>query len=337
MSKKIISIMLAVIMLVSAMCISVSAATGKAGDYYYTDIKSYVRGQLIDSYNIGGTTVILVESLRTYGFNVDWNPDARTLTITDFKGAATSSATPTATGAIGAVAGSYYHTDIVTYFNGVAIESYNLGGQTVIPATKLRDFGYNVVWDADNRRVLIETDPTQLASIPAASVSSFDNVTVKAEQIYHGTTKLIANSITFNGWTLVTSNDCYIETSLDKKNYIPFRAVADCLGITYGWDSASSTIAVSVPSDNVIKPANQKIKSNYKTFGTIEYEIQDIVLNIRNGEELHSDVDAVLYGSEIFVEAKDLAEALNFFCVNQVDFYTETMMYMVYSGMVNPY
>ena len=38
MSKKIISIMLAVIMLVSAMCISVSAATGKAGDYYYTDI-----------------------------------------------------------------------------------------------------------------------------------------------------------------------------------------------------------------------------------------------------------------------------------------------------------
>ena len=103
MSKKIISIILVVIMLVSAMCISVSAATGKAGNYYYTDIKSYVRGKLIDSYNVGGKTVILVEALRTYGFNVDWDGNARTLTITDTKGTATSSATAAANGAIGAV------------------------------------------------------------------------------------------------------------------------------------------------------------------------------------------------------------------------------------------
>lgn len=336
MSKKIISIILVVIMLVSAMCISVSAATGKAGNYYYTDIKSYVRGKLIDSYNVGGKTVILVEALRTYGFNVDWDGNARTLTITDTKGTATSSATAAANGAIGAVAGSYYHTDIVTYFNGVAIESYNLGGQTVIPATKLRDFGYEVVWDGDNRRVLIETNASQITAAPSVT-SAFDNVIVKDAQVYHGTPRLISSSITFNGWALVTSGDYYIETSLDKKNYIPFRPVADCLGITYGWDSASSTLTVNVPADNDIKAANQKIKPNYKTFGAVEYELKDIVLNIKNGDKAFNGIDAVLYGSEILVEANDLADALGFFCVNQVDFYTATMMYMVYSGMVAPY
>lgn len=333
MFKKVISIMLATIMLASLMCIGVSAAYGKAGNYYYTDIKSYVRGQLIDSYNVGGKTVILVEALRTYGFNVVWNDSTRTLTITDTKGTAKSSATDSANGPIGAVAGSYYHTDIVTYFNGTAIESYNLGGQTVIPATKLRDFGYNVIWDGDNRRVLIDTNASSLVTGGA----SINNVTIKPQQTYHGTSNLITQSATFNGMALVTSNDCYIETSLDKKNYIPFCAFADCLGISYGWDSSSSTLTVSVPRDKDIKAANSKMKSNYKTYGTIQYELKDIVLNIKNGNETFNGVDAILYGNDVFVEAKDLAEALNFFCVNQVDFYTETMMYLVYSGMVQGY
>ena len=336
MIKKIISVMLVTVMIASLMCAGVNAASGKAGNYYYTDIKSYVRGQLIDSYNVGGKTVILVEALRTYGFNVDWDGNARTLTITDNKGAAKSSATATANGPIGAVAGSYYHTDIVTYFNGVAIESYNLGGQTVIPATKLRDFGYNVVWDGDNRRVLIETNPSQIVAAPIVQSSKITNVTLKEVQSHHGTASMIKNSATFNGWALVTSNDCYIETSLDKKNYVPFCAFADCLGISYNWDSATSTLTVNVPEDKNIKPANQKMKPNFKTYGSIQYELKDIVLNIKNGDDVHN-VDAVIYGSEVFVEAQNLATALNLFCLNQVDFYTKTMMYMLYSGMVNPY
>ena len=333
MLKKIISVAVATIMLVSLLCVGVSAAYGKAGNYYYTDIKSYVRGQLIDSYNVGGKTVILVEAMRTYGFNVTWDGNARTLTITDTKGTASSSATASANGPIGAVAGSYYHTDIVTYFNGVAIESYNLGGQTVIPATKLRDFGYNVIWDGDNRRVLIDTD----ASAVVAGGTEINNVTLKPQQTYHGTSNLITCAPTFNGQALITSNDCYIETSLDKKNYVPFRAFADCLGISYSWDSATSTLSVSVPDDKDIKAAATKIKPSYKTYGTIQYELKDIVLNVKNGGELHSNVDAILYGSDVFVEAQDLATVLNLFCVNQVDFYTETMMYLIYSGMVQGY
>lgn len=329
MIKKLTCISLVIIMLVSMLCAGVNAAFGKAGDYYYTDIKSYVRGQLINSYNIGGKTVITAEDLRSYGFNVYWDAAGRALYITDISGKAVSNATNAANGPIGAVAGSYYHTDIVTYFNNTPIESYSLDGVTVFPATALRNFGYNVIWDGNNRRVLIDTD----ASTFVAGSAEITNVTIDPNQTYHGTITMVADAVNFNGMRMITSHDCYIETSLDKKIYVPFRAFADCLGISYAWNSATSTISVSVPDDKIIAPKESKLKSNYKMYGTIDYEIKDIILNIVNGDEVHNNVDAIIYGTEVFVEAQDLAAALNFFCVNQVDYYTETMMYLVYSGL----
>lgn len=332
MIKKLTCISLVMAMLISMLCIGVNAAYGKAGDYYYTDIKTYVRGQLINSFNVGGKTVITAEDLSSYGFIVRWDANARALYVSDTNGKAVSNATNSANGVIGAVAGSYYHTDIVTYFNNTPIESYNLGGKTVFPATALRDYGYNVDWDDANRRVLIATD----ASTFVAGSAEITNVTLKPNQTYHGTIALVKNAANFNGLRMVTSNDCYIETSLDKKIYVPFRAFADCLGISYNWNSAISTISVSVPDDKIIEAKQSKPKSNYKMYGSIDYEIKDIVLNIVNDGKTHSNVDAIVYGTEVFVEAQDLASALNFFCVNQVDYYTQTMMYLVYSGIYQP-
>ncbi|MEE1043511.1 MAG: stalk domain-containing protein [Clostridia bacterium] len=331
MIKKLISLTLIIVMISSVLCISTNAS-GVAGNYYYTDIKSYVRGQLIDSYNVGGKTVILCEALQSYGFNVLWNGTDRTLTITDRYGSATSNASDSLSGAIGAVAGNYFYTDIVTYFNGVKMESYNLGGRTVIPATALRDLGYDVVWDDANRRVLIDTDTANFV----AGTSAIDNVTIKPNQTYHGTIAITADAVNFNGNRLITAHDCYIETSLDKKIYVPFKAFADCLGISYSWNSGTSTLSVSVPADKIIAAKQSKLKTNYKNYGVVEYEIRDIVFNIVNGGKTYNNVDAVVYGTEVFVEAQSLATALDFFCVNQVDFYTKTMMYLVYSGMYQP-
>lgn len=328
MIKKLISVTIIIIMIASTLCISANAA-GVAGKYYYTDIKTYVRGQLIDSYNVGGKTVILCEALQDYGFNVYWDANNRTLSITDVHGKAVSNASNSLSGAIGAVAGSYYYTDIVTYFNGVKMESYNLGGRTVIPATALRALGYDVIWDNANRRVLIDTDTTSFV----AGSAEINNVTINPNQTFHGTVSITADAVNFNGNRLVTSHDCYIETSLDKKIYVPFKAFADCLGISYSWNSATSTITVNVPDDKIIAAKGSKLKTNYKNYGVVEYEIKDIVLNIVNGAKTHSNVDAIVYGTEVFVEAQSLATALDFFCVNQVDFYTKSMMFLVYSGI----
>ena len=52
------------------------------GSYYETDIVTTLNGSPIESYNIGGRTFISAEAMRDFGYNVDWNESARTLTIT---------------------------------------------------------------------------------------------------------------------------------------------------------------------------------------------------------------------------------------------------------------
>ncbi|WP_202708845.1 hypothetical protein [Sporosalibacterium faouarense] len=47
------------------------------GEYYYTDIETYINGELIESWNIGGETFISIEDLSNYGFNVEWNQELR--------------------------------------------------------------------------------------------------------------------------------------------------------------------------------------------------------------------------------------------------------------------
>lgn len=324
MIKKTLSIILTIVIMASMLCTVSNAATGVAGNYYYTDIKTYTRGQLMNSYNVGGKTVIVAEDLRSYGFKVDWNATNRTLSITDVKGAVSSNATKASIGPIGAVAGSYYHTDIVTYFEGKQIESYNLNGVTVIPATILRDFGYDVIWDGENRKVYINDK------------EDFAGIKIKANQTYHGTLSLVTEPVYFNGQRLITDNNIYIETKLDKKVYIPFKAVVDALGIKYTWDSATSTATVTVPEDKDINPAKTEPRNNSKKYGTIKHEIKDIEFNIVKGKDKYA-VDAVIYGSTVMVDANDFADAIGMFCINQVDIYTSTMMYMIYSGMVQGY
>lgn len=56
---------------------------------------------------------------------------------------------------IGAVAGSYYSTDIVTTLNGEEIHAINIGGQTLISAEDMRHYGFSVVWDSDNRTLSV--------------------------------------------------------------------------------------------------------------------------------------------------------------------------------------
>lgn len=324
MFKKFISIMMVILMVAST--VAIAAKPGDiAGNYYYTDIKTYLRGQLLDSYNVGGKTVIVAEALKDYGFVVGWDGNARQLTITDMKRKAQSTAIGGPQGTVGAVAGTYYHTDIVTIFNEVKVESYNLGGITVIPANALKDLGYKVEWDEANRQVLIDT----VGSVATNPVIS--NTTVKPTQVYHGNYVLRAEAPNFNGKRLVTSKDIMIETSVDQKTYVPFKAFADCMGIAYSWNSGTSTITVSVPSDSQLVAQKTTYAPVFKTYGNIEYEIKDIILYIENNG-VKKEVDAIIYGNEVMVDGSSLGPALGMFCVNRCDFYTTTAMYYLFTN-----
>lgn len=56
-----------------------------AGNFYETDIKTYLNGKEIESYNIGGRTYIVAECMKDHGYDVVWDEESRTLSITKSK------------------------------------------------------------------------------------------------------------------------------------------------------------------------------------------------------------------------------------------------------------
>ena len=137
------------------------AASGDiAGQYYSTDIHTYVNGYEIDSINIGGQTLIKAEDMKYFSFNVDWGEDTRSLYVreTEYAENGTPPTIKKSNYPSGMVLGDYYETDIVTYLDGHEITAYNTGGITYIWAEQMRDFGYEVIWN-ENDRTLKITSP----------------------------------------------------------------------------------------------------------------------------------------------------------------------------------
>ena len=65
----------------------VESDTDKAGSAYRiydTDIKTYLKGEIIHSYNIGGRTVVQIDELTKYG-NFEWNADDRRVDVRIFE------------------------------------------------------------------------------------------------------------------------------------------------------------------------------------------------------------------------------------------------------------
>lgn len=135
-----------------------------AGNVYSTDIVTYIYSAPITSYNIGGKTCIDAEILNWhYGFDVYWHENERHLEITD-KGERFVSLQAMSGELVESKASNpreivynYIETDIITTLNGREIESYNIGGRTVICAETMRSFGYIVEWSEEKRTLTIST------------------------------------------------------------------------------------------------------------------------------------------------------------------------------------
>lgn len=146
--KKIVASVLVISML---WAVPVFAKSGDiAGVYYSTDILTTLNGVGIDAINIGGETLISAEAMRDYGYSVVWNGEERTLDIYS-KQDQKVTAEPNIenpTKPAGTVLGNYYETDIVTCIDGTPVTAFNIGGWTYIHAEKLREIGFDVIWDA---------------------------------------------------------------------------------------------------------------------------------------------------------------------------------------------
>ncbi|MBR5508121.1 MAG: hypothetical protein IKV88_08750 [Clostridia bacterium] len=121
----------------------------------YTDIIASINQYNIASYNINGYTAVVAEDLRNYGFDVQWNPDERSLYISR---ASTNDITSVyiapqiSKSMIGTKAQSVLYTDIKTYINNKEVTSYNIDGKTIIYFNDLATFG-NVSYSDYTRRL----------------------------------------------------------------------------------------------------------------------------------------------------------------------------------------
>ena len=153
-------IMILITVFCCAFGISASAANGDVvGHIYSTDIRAYINGVEVPSYNIGGKTVVVVEEATT---DSNYYDDHRTLLLGSLSPEYIKGGQSTQSGAVGQLVGDILETDIKTYKYDKELTSYNLGGKTAVVIEELggdnefSDIGGKYVWDGANRTISLE-------------------------------------------------------------------------------------------------------------------------------------------------------------------------------------
>ena len=170
--KRLFTAALSAALLLSLALPSSAAGTGRAVDWaLYTDITAQINGHPLRSYNVNGSTAVVAEDLRGYGFQVLWDAEDRTLSVeraADSTGCPALPASwpdytpPALTQPVGTRAQPILSTDIDTYVAGQYVRSCNIGGETLICFSDLAPYGA-VSFDEDSRTAeLTLGDPMQI-------------------------------------------------------------------------------------------------------------------------------------------------------------------------------
>lgn len=144
--------------------LNVNAANGDiAGTIYSTDIKAYINGIEVPSYNIGGKTAVVIEEiLKEDSHSYSYSDYYRTLKIWSLSPKALVSGTSKSAEKSGIPTGRIYETDIITSMYDTELSSYNLGGRTAVVIEELggdKEFsklGGRYVWDEQSRTISLE-------------------------------------------------------------------------------------------------------------------------------------------------------------------------------------
>ncbi len=309
------------------------AAVGDViGNIYATDIVTYLNGMKIPSYNIGGETVIVVEDLEKYGFQVEWNEEGRYLTADANRMPETvPEYIPPKKGSPGKIIGNIYETDIRVSINDKHVKEkhvYNIGGRTVIEVSGISEFdsneehygtfgrsgysrhGFHFVWHPKERIVEIE-----------AIMGG------KEVQTDFGT--FLLNSITFAGpyvTNYTDSKEAYEtnNTSLGYSNFSDFEGnnifyfdhdeqYGDNKYINLESLLEMADITVKEQKENmlVLEKGTKQALHTYEDAYNINTHPQygmlgSVTLKSSNCPE--KEFSVFVYGGEIYIEEKDIAE-----------------------------
>ncbi|MCZ8516248.1 hypothetical protein O9H85_28410 [Paenibacillus filicis] len=146
------------------------------GSVLSTDIRAFVNGEAIRSMNIGGNTAIVVEDLRSYGFDVSWDPPERRVDIYPNPGKKIQPAyTSDVSGnhAQGNKIADVLATDIRTVALGKEIPSFNIGGKTAVFLQDLAPLLGRLEWNGETRTVSFTENKAAAADGRAAQSAEY--------------------------------------------------------------------------------------------------------------------------------------------------------------------
>ena len=152
------------------------------GDVLYSDITAYINGYAIPTSIIAGKTLVVVEDLSNYGFDVTWNGKDKTLKVEQNKNKKITPLKVTKnTKPVGTVKAKYLYTDIKTYLSGNQVESYAINGVTLIDFELLAKYGA-ISWDGKKREISLALGTsTQTNTNSSSSSASTPNPTTNAK------------------------------------------------------------------------------------------------------------------------------------------------------------
>lgn len=135
----------------------------KIGEAYHTDIVVYINNYAIPSYAVNGTSVVVAEDLRNFGFDVAWDYFSRSLTISRSDAITPYEMEFEKNGVPSSKFADLLYTDIKVFANNVQIPSYVISGYTMIPVEALDSFGL-CTWIPEERALKLWLDGVHVRS-----------------------------------------------------------------------------------------------------------------------------------------------------------------------------
>lgn len=191
-----------------------------------TDIKAYINYMPIPTYNIDGTTVVILRDLENYSYVVDWDEPARSVYFYFDNSKEVSPYIPYYVPSWDLLKKLYdvYSSDIKVYFGGKEISSYNIGGKLAIKFRDI-DIAYNLEYNDVKRYVSLVTNGKVLSWENHEYVFGcfYDNFNSLTEgDYYHGlVSEIVKTNVHNNDYTeaLVNFLDKFWKLSENYKYY----------------------------------------------------------------------------------------------------------------------
>lgn len=162
--KKVRNLLFTAFLIVICLSLTVLAVEVRAADNIRvlpTDIRAFIDGAEIPACNIDGKLGVVAEDLRGYGFDVYWNAESWTLSITKNAYGVTSPIENINAKAFDNL--PIYATNIVTFLDGNVVESFNIGGRTIVYFSALAKYG-TYLYEDSSRASMISTDRHSFAA-----------------------------------------------------------------------------------------------------------------------------------------------------------------------------